>query len=103
MDSNNRADSDNETAGRNKYLAHINHRPPTEHDVPNSQPILTDFFLVVSAHQPRFFRFPNIQFGKTKPIVRRFQVARFDSWRWLHYVEDEDSVICHVCTRAHIQ
>ena len=41
------------------------------------------------------------QFGKSKPVFRSFQVAWFDSWRWLHYVEDEYKVICHTCTRAH--
>ena len=29
-------------------------------------------------------------------------MAWFDSWRWLHYVEDEDNVICQAGTRAHI-
>ena len=79
----------------------LNHRPPTEHEEPNSQPRLADFGLGVSAHQPRSFRFPRRQFGKSKPVFRSFQVAWFDSWRWLHYVEDEDKVICHTCTRAH--
>ena len=41
------------------------------------------------------------QFGKSKLVFKSFQVAWFDIWRWLHYVEDEDKVICHTCTRAH--
>ena len=45
---------------------------------------------VLSLHQ--------IQFGKSKPVFRNCQVAWFDSWRWLPYFDDEDTVICHTCT-----
>ena len=78
----------------------LNHRPPTEHDEPNSQPWLADFELGVSEHKPMSFRFPKRQFGKSKPVSKNVQVAWFDSRRWLHYVEDEDTVICHTCASA---
>ena len=78
----------------------LDHRPPTEHEESTSQPILADFRLGVSEHQPRSFRFPKRQFGKSKPVSRNVQVAWFDSWRWLHYVEDKYTVICHTCTSA---
>ena len=52
----------------------VNHRPPTEQEEPNSQPRRPDFGLGVDAHQPF--------------VSSSFQVAWFDSWRWLHYVED---------------
>ena len=47
-------------------------------------------------------RIPKRQFGKSKLVFRSFQVAWFDIWRWMHYVEDEDKLICNTCTRAHI-
>ena len=72
----------------------LNHRPPTEHEEQNSQPRLADIGLGVDAHQARSFRFPKRQFGKSKPVFGSFQVAWFDSWLWLHYVKDEDKVIC---------
>ena len=46
-------------------------------------------------------RIPKRQFGKSKLVFRSFQVAWFDIWRWMHYVEDEDKLICNTCTRAH--
>ncbi len=46
----------------------LNHRPPTEHDEPNSQPRLADFGLGVSEYQPRSFRFPMTQFEMSKPV-----------------------------------
>ena len=99
-DSNNQTDTDNETKEANSE-PRLNHRPPTEHEEPNSQPRLADFGLGVSAHQAMSFRFPKRQFGKSMLVFRNFHVAWFDSWRCLHYVEDEDTVICHTCTRAH--
>ena len=60
------------------------------------------FGLGVSAHQPRCFRFPKRQFGKSKLVFRSFHVTWFDSCLWLHCVEDDDNVICHACTLAHI-
>ena len=82
----------------------LNHIPQTKHTEPNSQPRLTGFGLwLLTAHQSRSFRFPKRQFGKSKPVFRSFHVAWFDSWQWLYYVEDEDNVICHTCTRAHIK
>ena len=48
------------------------------------------------------FASPRDSLEKSKLVFRSFQVAWFDSWLWLHYVEDEDNVICHTYTRAHI-
>ena len=44
----------------------VNHRPPTEHEEPNSQPRLVDIGLGVSAHQPMSFRFSKRQFGESR-------------------------------------
>ena len=57
----------------------LNHIPQTEHEEPNSQPILAYFGLGGSAHQPKSFCFPNRQFGKSKPVFRNFRVAWFDN------------------------
>ena len=62
----------------------LSRRPPTGLEERNSQPRQADFGIGVSAHQPRSFRFPRRQFGKSKPVFRSLQVARYDSWRWLH-------------------
>ena len=97
MDSNNRADNRQQDS-RTKQIFRPTKRPPTEHDVPNSQPILTDVGLEVSAHHPRSFRFPKRQFWKVEACLQKLPGC----WRRLHYIEDENNVICHTCTRAHI-
>ena len=28
---------------------------------------------------------------------RSFQASRFTSWKWLHYSEAEDSILCFLC------
>ena len=38
---------------------------------------------------------PKRQFRKSTLVFISFQVTWFDSWGWLHCVEDEDNVICH--------
>ena len=60
------------------------------------------FWAWFSAHQARSFRYPKRQFGKSKLVFRIFQVAWFDSWWCVHYVEDGDKAICHTCTRVHL-
>ena len=97
MDINNRADNRQQDS-RTKQIFRPTQRPPTEHDVPNSQPILTDVGLDVSAHHPRSFRLPKRQFWKGEACLQKLPGC----WRRLHYVEDENNVICHPCTRAHI-
>ena len=74
------------------------HRRSRKNQTPNQD---WHIWAWVSAHQARSFRFPKRLFGTSKLVFRSFQVAWFDSWRWLHYVQDGDKVICHTCTRAH--
>ena len=52
------------------------------------------FWAWVSAHQETVW--------KVEDCLQLLQVEWFDSWRWLHYVEDEDDMVCHTCTRPHI-
>ena len=51
-------------------------------------------------HQPLSFSFPKRQFGKKNIVYRSFQASWFSSWPWLHYDEANDTVLCHLCTRA---
>ena len=48
-------------------------------------------------HQPKSFRFPQREFGKTVVAKRSFQPQWFDRWSWLHYDEDKDLAFCFTC------
>lgn len=50
-----------------------------------------------SPHQPQTCNFPQRVFGTKK---YRFQASWFQRWPWLHYIENSDAVLCHVCTKA---
>ena len=49
-------------------------------------------------NQPKSFKFPLRTFGKR---THSFQVAWFQRWPWLHYIEHNDTVVCHLCVQAH--
>ena len=36
-------------------------------------------------------------FGKKNVAYRSCHAEWFTSWPWLHYEEDKDTVLCHVC------
>ena len=48
-------------------------------------------------HQPTHFNFPQREFGQKG---YRFQVSWFQKWPWLHYIEHNDTVLCHTCAWA---
>ncbi|KAJ8040279.1 Zinc finger MYM-type protein 1 [Holothuria leucospilota] len=48
-------------------------------------------------HQPSEFSFPARTYGKQ---TRAFQTHWFRSFPWLHYLETNDSVLCHTCITA---
>ena len=48
-------------------------------------------------HQPQSFSFPKRQFRKAK---RSCQASWFKRWPWLHYLEDQDDILCFICVRA---
>ena len=48
-------------------------------------------------HQPYSFPFPKREFGKAR---RSFKASWFTRWSWLHYLEDQDAVMCFICARA---
>ena len=47
-------------------------------------------------NQPKL-KFPKRTFGKQK---RSFSDARYESFPWLHYIQEDDAVLCFYCTRA---
>lgn len=53
-------------------------------------------------HQPRKYHFPEPSFG-IKGKRQFFKAAWFDTWPWLHYQEESDSVICFHCSQANNQ
>ena len=56
--------------------------------------------LADSPHQPKEFSFPKRSFGKKAIIYRSSQASWFSSWKWLHYCESDDSVLCFLCVKA---
>ena len=50
-------------------------------------------------HQPRKCYFPELSFG-SKGKRQSFKAVWFDTWPWLHYQEENDSVICFHCSQA---
>ena len=53
-------------------------------------------------HQPRAFHFPKREYGKKSVVRRSFQTAWFDKWPWLHYREENESVLCYTCLKAKV-
>ena len=50
-------------------------------------------------NQPRKFVSPARSF-RTKQKKRKFQVCWFEEWKWLDYIEADDSVRYHYCSTA---
>jgi len=50
-------------------------------------------------HQPTSCSFPGRPFGK-ETFCRSFNVSWFTKWRWLHYIEDGDRVVCFSSVKA---
>ena len=48
-------------------------------------------------HPPKTFTFPKTIHSKTS---RRCHAEWFRTWRWLHYVQESDSVYCYLCLFA---
>ena len=51
-------------------------------------------------HPPLSYNFPKRPFGKKNVVYRSCHAEWFRSWSWLHYEEEKDAVVCHVCTTA---
>ena len=58
---------------------------------------ISDETLPHVPHQPKTIKFPMREIGNQK---RSFNPKWFDQFRFLHYREDGDSVICHTCDVA---
>ena len=48
-------------------------------------------------NQPLNFSYPTRVFNNRK---RSFKASRYKKWRWLHYIEENDTVLCYVCMHA---
>ena len=59
--------------------------------------------LPAKAHHPKAFKFPKRSFGKKMVVNRSFQLIWFEKWPWLHYVENDDTVLCITCAQASAQ
>eukprot|EP00731_Ephydatia_muelleri_P009929 Em0005g515a len=53
--------------------------------------------LPASPNQPRLKKFPLRQFGTQR---HGFSATWYDSYPWLHYLEDEDVILCFYCATA---
>ena len=51
-------------------------------------------------NQPKNFKYPFREFGKTKVVKRCFQKQWYGTYSWLDYDETDDVVYCHVCRLA---
>ena len=53
-----------------------------------------EFLNTAEINQPVNFKFPYRLFGKQR---RSFRAPWFKQYKWLHYCESTDSVLCHIC------
>lgn len=51
-------------------------------------------------HQPKKFQFPQKRYGSQN---RALQSTWFDTFPWLHYDENTDSVICFTCYKQYVK
>ena len=88
--------------GPSGQQTHATSHIPTQYDSSEETPVHNMVIHGVGerAHQPTTIKFQKRHFGQKKPVQRSFQASWFRIWPWLHYVEDEDKVLCHICTRA---
>lgn len=62
--------------------------PATQANVPGQNASISE-----APHQTTSFTFPGRSFGK-ETFCRSFSASWFSKWRWLHYIEDGDRVVC---------
>ncbi len=67
--------------------------------VPAQNSSVIDLVEAITPHQPADFIFPGRQFGK-ETFSRSFNTNWFDKWRWLHYIEEGDRIVCFSCVKA---
>ena len=59
-----------------------------------------DFPLDKPNHPGPSYSFPKRDFGKKVVVKRSCKFEWFQTWPWLHYDEEKDVVLCHVCLSA---
>ena len=70
--------------------------------LPFTRPI-TIASITTEARQPKNFKFPKRSFGKKTVVNHSFQSSWFEKWNWLHYIENNDAVVCITCIQASAQ
>ena len=56
--------------------------------------------LPETPHQPLSFQYPKRSFEKKVTVNRSFQPSWYARWSWLHYLENQDAVLCLICAQA---
>ena len=56
--------------------------------------------ITEASYQPETFVFLKRTFGQKKVVQRSCQATWFQMWKWLHYVESGDNVMCLRCCTA---
>ena len=63
---------------------------------PTTSPVTCTRIVPLKPNQPRL-KFPMRQFGSKR---RSFCYSWYEKYRWLHYIEEEDAVLCFYCATA---
>ena len=88
-------------SGSNEVLGLLEECGHDEANVPDSpspttSPVTCTRILPLKPNQPRL-KFPMRQFGSKR---RSFCYSWYEKYRWLHYIEEEDAVLCFYCATA---
>ena len=51
-------------------------------------------------NQPKDFSYPKRNFSKNGKDERSFLPSWYETWKWLHYKEIDDTVYCIICLNA---
>ena len=75
----------------------------SETDPSGQDPRTGPTVLPTKAHHPKAFKFPKRTFRKKTVVNWSFQSIWFIKWPWLHYVNNDDAVLCITCAQASVQ
>ena len=85
----------NEVVGLLEECGHDEANAP-DSPSPTTSPVTCTRILPLKPNQPRL-KFPMRQFGSKR---RSFCYSWYEKYRWLHYIEEEDAVLCFYCATA---
>ena len=66
------------------------------HEEPSVSPYNQNITCLSTPFQPKNFKFPKKAYGKQ---FRSFQTSWFDLFPWIHYNEENDSILCFICAK----